>query len=341
VDRPWECAPQGPPASAVRSRPRSAPGDHGRRKPAGVAGPPIREEATLHTPLSVTFALCAAFSNAVATVLQRKAALTVPSSQGFRAGLMLDLLRRPVWLAGILAVIAAAVCQALALATGPLTIVQPLFVLELPLTLIVASLLMQRNLSGTGWLAVAAVVAGLAVALAAASPTGNRTHVPLDRWIPALAVCMGMVFALAVAALRRPEGRARAACLGAATAISYAVTAALMKASTHILDDQGPAGFFSAWQTYAFAATGVCALFLLENALQAGPLVASQPALTLGDALVSLALGITLYEEEIRSGWWVLPQLLGVAVIAVGVFALARIPLAQAVVAPDEERQET
>lgn len=276
-------------------------------------------------------------SNAVATVLQRKAALTVPSSKGFRAGLILDLLRRPVWLAGILAVIAAAVCQALALATGPLTIVQPLFILELPLTLIVASLLMHRRLPGRGWLAVAVVVAGLGVALAAASPSGNRTHVELDRWIPALAVCMGLVAALALAALRRPEGRARAACLGAATAISYALTAALMKASIHILEEQGLGGFLSAWQTYAFAATGVCALFLLENAMQAGPLVASQPALTLGDALVSLALGITLYEESIRTGWWLLPQLFGVALIAAGVLALARIPLTQAMVAPDEE----
>ncbi|MFF7161873.1 DMT family transporter [Streptomyces sp. NPDC008086] len=293
--------------------------------------------APLHTPLSVVFALCAALSNAVATVLQRKAALTVPRSEGLRAGLMLDLLRRPVWLAGILAVIAAAVCQALALANGPLTIVQPLFVLELPLTLVVASLLMNRRLPGKGWLAVAVVVAGLAVALFAASPTGNRTHVALDRWVPALAVCMGLVVALAVAALRRPEGRARAACLGAATAISYAVTAALMKAATHILEEQGVAGFFSAWQTYAFAATGVCALFLLENAMQAGPLVASQPALTLGDALVSLALGISLYEEEIRSGWWLLPQLFGVALIAAGLLALARIPLTRSLVAPEEE----
>ncbi|MEU9657236.1 DMT family transporter [Streptomyces chartreusis] len=293
----------------------------------------------MNITLSVVFALCAASSNAVATVLQRKAALTVPQSQGFRAGLMLDLLRQPVWLAGILAVIAAAVCQALALVTGPLTIVQPLFVLELPLTLIVASLLMRRHLARTGWLAVAVVVAGLGVALAAASPTGNRTHVELDRWIPALAVCAGVVATLALAAFRRPEGRARAAFLGAATAISYAVTAALMKASTHILDEQGLVGFFSAWQTYGFAATGVCALFLLEHAMQAGPLVASQPALTLGDALVSLALGITLYEEEIRSGWWLLPQLFGVVLIAAGVLALSRIPLTRSLVAPDEENR--
>lgn len=295
--------------------------------------------ATLNITLSVVFALCAASSNAVATVLQRKAALTVPQSQGFRAGLILDLLRQPVWLAGILAVIAAAVCQALALVTGPLTIVQPLFVLELPLTLIVASLLMRRHLARNGWLAVAVVVVGLGVALGAASPTGNRTHVELDRWIPALAVCAGVVAALALAAFRRPEGRARAAFLGAATAISYAVTAALMKASMHILDEQGLVGFFSAWQTYGFAVTGVCALLLLEHAMQAGPLVASQPALTLGDALVSLALGITLYEEEIRSGWWLLPQLFGVMLIAAGVLALSRIPLTQSLVAPDEENR--
>ncbi|WP_133914460.1 DMT family transporter [Streptomyces sp. NBC_00582] len=293
----------------------------------------------MHTPLPVVFAICAALSNAVATVLQRKAALTVPRSQGFRAGLMLDLLRRPVWLAGILAVITAAVCQALALATGPLTIVQPLFVLELPLTLIVASVLMHRNLPGRGWLAVATVVAGLAVALAAASPTGNRTQVPLDRWLPALAVCAGAVVVLALTALQRPEGRTRAACLGAATAIGYALTAALMKSSTHILDEQGLAGFFSAWQTYAFAATGVCALFLLENAMQAGPLVASQPALTLGDATVSLLLGITLYEEVVRSGWWLVPQLCGVALIAAGVVTLSRVPLTRTLVAPEDARE--
>ena len=38
--------------------------------------------ATLDTVLPVVFAVCAALSNAVATVLQRMAALTVPSSQG-------------------------------------------------------------------------------------------------------------------------------------------------------------------------------------------------------------------------------------------------------------------
>ncbi|MGW1139745.1 DMT family transporter [Streptomyces zhihengii] len=286
----------------------------------------------MHLLLPVLFALLAALSNALATVLQRKAALSVPRSDGLRAGLLLDLLHRPVWLAGIVAVVAAGVCQAVALATGPLTIVQPLFVLELPLALMIASLMFRTGLPARAWAAVAAVVVGLATALAAADPSGNRTQVPLDRWIVALTVCAGAMALLVAAALRQPEGRARAACLASATAIGYAVTAALMKESMHILDDDGIAAFLTTWQTYGFAAFGASALFLLEHAMQAGPLVASQPALTLGDATVSLTLGITLYEEHVRTGWWVVPQACGVALVAVGVFALARTELARTLV---------
>ncbi|MGW1767529.1 DMT family transporter [Streptomyces sp. NPDC002073] len=274
--------------------------------------------------LPVVCALFAALSNALATVLQQRAALTVPQSSGFRPGLILDLMRRPVWVAGILAVIAAGVGQAVALATGPLSLVQPLFVLELPLALLIASLLVRQRLGAASWAAVASVVAGLGLALVAASPAGNRTHVPVDRWVPALVLCAAAVAALALAGLRRPPGRARAGCLGAATAICYALTAGLMKSSMHILDEGGLGAFLTTWQTYAFGATGVCALLLLEHAMQGGPLVASQPALTLGDAGVSLLLGVLLYEEHVRAGWWLAPQLLGVALVAAGVFALAR-----------------
>ncbi|MFI5828965.1 DMT family transporter [Streptomyces sp. NPDC051578] len=274
--------------------------------------------------LPVFFALFAALSNALATVLQRRAALTVPQGRGLRFGLIRDLLRRPVWLAGILAVIAAGVGQAAALATGALSLVQPLFVLELPLALLIASLVARSRLPGQVWLAVTGVVAGLAIVLVAASPAGQRTHVPLDRWAPAMAACAVAVAVLAVTGLRRPPGRMRAGCLGGATAVCYALTAALMKSAVRVLDEQGLAAFLTSWETYAFGASGICALLFLEHAMQGGPLVASQPALTLGDAGVSVALGVLLYEEHLRAHWWLLPQLLGVALICAGVLTLAR-----------------
>ncbi|GAA4790004.1 DMT family transporter [Streptomyces ziwulingensis] len=274
--------------------------------------------------LPVLFALLAAFSNASATVLQRRAALTVPQSQGFRLSLILDLLRRPVWLAGMVAVVVAGVAQAVALATGPLTLVQPLFVLELPLALLLASMTTGRRMPRVMWQAVVAVVAGLGVALGAAAPGHGQDDVTLARWLPALVACGVGTVLLAGAGLRRPVGKARAGCLGAATAVCYALTAALMKDAMRVLDTDGLTGFLTTWQTYGFAAAGVGAVLLLEHAMQGGPLVASQPALTLGDATVSLLLGVLLYQEGIRTGWWLLPQVLGVALIVVGVLVLAR-----------------
>ncbi|MFD9125462.1 DMT family transporter [Kitasatospora sp. NPDC059571] len=286
--------------------------------------------------LAILLALCAALSNAVATVLQRRAALTVPASTGLRPGLLLDLLRRRVWLAGILAVIAAAVFQAAALAGGKLSLVQPLFVLELPFALMVGSLVLRRGLPPRGWAAIGCVVLGLGIALGAAAPSAGEPRVEVARWIPALAACGGLMVLLCLVAVRRPIGRVRAWCLGAAAAVGYALTAALMKSATRTLADHGLAAFFTAWQTYAFAAVGVAALFLLENALQGGPLVASQPALTLGDAAVSLTLGVLLYREQLRTGWWLLPELLGIALVAAGAIALARTPLTRTLVGSGE-----
>lgn len=76
------------------------------------------------------------------------------------------------------------------------------------------------------------------------------------------------------------------------------------------------------------------ALFLLQNALHSGSLVAVQPMLTMGDALISITYGVTLFGEELRTGWWLLPQLAGVALITVGCVVPARSPLAAGNPAP-------
>lgn len=276
--------------------------------------------------LSVVFALLAAGSNAVGTVLQRRAALTVPRSDSFRIRLMIDLMRHPVWLGGILSVIFAALFQGLALATGPLAVVQPIFVLELPTALLIAGVVFRKRLPPSTWGAVACIVLGLGIALGAARPSGGTLQAPMALWALSLTCCLGAMAVLSVAALRRPFGPARAACLGTAAAIGYSTTAALMKSATDTLDHRGVGAFFSAWQTYAFAAVGVCALFLLENAMQAGPLVASQPALTLGDALISLSLGVTLYGEYVRTGWWLVPEIIGAGLVLGGAVGLSRAP---------------
>ncbi len=273
--------------------------------------------------LAVCFAVMGAASNATGTALQRKAASTVARGGGLR--LLLALVRRPVWLAGIGGVTGAALCQALALVNGPMALVQPLFILELPFALLIAVPLMHRRLSGAGWWAVAGVVGGLTLALVSAAPSGAKDQAAMVRWIPALALCLGAMATAVVLARTRRSALFRAAVLAAAAAIGNALTAALLKSATGTLAASGFTAFLTAWQTYGFAITGICALLLLENALQAGALAASQPALTTGDATVSLVLGVTLFDERVRAGWWLVPELIGAGLILWGVLRLTRV----------------
>jgi drug/metabolite transporter (DMT)-like permease len=273
--------------------------------------------------VSVLFALLTAFFNGLASVLQRLAAATAPAKHALRLSLIGYLVRRRVWLIGIGMVILAAVCQATALATGPVALVQPIFIIELPFTLLVASRLARRRLPRMTWWAVGLVTVSLGAGLAAAAPSGGSSQASARVWITALIVTGGFE-AVVITVGVRARGNARGAALGLAAACGYALTATLMKSAVSALD-RGIGSFFSSWQLYATAAAGVGALFLLQNALQAGTLVAVQPPLTMGDALISACYGVTVFGEEVRTGGWLLVvEIAAVIAIAVGCVQLSR-----------------
>ncbi|MBT2382663.1 DMT family transporter [Streptomyces sp. ISL-11] len=277
--------------------------------------------------LSALFALLAALGNATGTVLQRVAARTVPHGDAFSLRLVRYLLRSPAWLGGVAVIVVAAACQALALTLGSLSLVQPLLVIELPFTLLIAAALSRQPLPAAGWAASVMVAAGLGIALAAAAPSGGQTHVSPALWVLTLLATSGAMALCVLAALPRPRGRARAALFGSSSAIGYALTATLMKSATTTFQAHGAGAFFASWQTYGFVAAGACSLFLLANAMESGPLIASQPSLTLGEGLVSLALGILVYGERVRAGWWLVPEAVGAALVTWGVLILPRVEL--------------
>jgi hypothetical protein len=278
--------------------------------------------------ICVLFALLTAASNASASVLQRKAAKQVPPSHSMHISLLADLVRRRVWLVGITMVIAAALFQAAALATGPIALVQPIFIIELPVTLLLATLANRdrQALRHLPWPSIALTTAALGVGLAIAAPGGAADRAQTSSWLIALTVT-ACFEAMLIAAAVGMRGEPRAALLGLAAACGYALTAALMKNAMADLNVSAKE-FFVSWHLYATAAAGVGALFLLQNALQAGSLVASQPMLTVGDALISISYGITLYSEQIRDGWWLLPELVALACIIAGCVQITKSPLA-------------
>jgi drug/metabolite transporter (DMT)-like permease len=272
--------------------------------------------------VSVLFALLTALFNGMASVLQRRAAATAPPDRALHLSLLSYLVRHKVWLAGVGMTIGAALCQATALATGPVALVQPIFIIELPFSLLVSSMLARRKLPRLTWLAVGLVTVSLGAGLAAAAPSGGTDTATTSAWIPVLIVTACFEFVV-IAIGVQTRGNARAAAFALAAACGYALTAALMKNAMAAFS-RGPADFFTAWELYATAAAGVGSLFLLQNSLQAASLVASQPALTLGDALISVAYGVTVFDEVLRTGWWLAAEIAAVLAIAFGCIELSR-----------------
>jgi drug/metabolite transporter (DMT)-like permease len=277
--------------------------------------------------IAVLLALGAATCNAVASVLQRRAARELPAREAFRPALVRDLLRRPIWFGGIAALIAGFLFQAAALSKGGLALVQPLLTAELPITMILVARFSQTRLGPGGWGAVAAVTAGLALLLSTAAPTaGNRTPEPLD-WMIVAGGTVGAIAALVMIArlIGRFGDLRRAAVLGVAAGLGFAFTATFIKAVTKLLD-RGFLALFVSWPTYAMVITGLGTLFLLQNALQSGSLVAAQPALTVSDPVASVVYGVALFGETIRLGPWALAEAAGLALILYGSIHLVRTP---------------
>jgi drug/metabolite transporter (DMT)-like permease len=275
--------------------------------------------------LSVMLALLAALANAAASVLQRRAAATervAPS--GRRFSWLTHLLHRPVWMWGSAMLIFSGIFQAGALAAGPLAVVQPVMATELLFTLVVGSVFFHRRPDTRAWWAFVSMVTGLGAFLVLIDPTAGTTRVPVGRWLAVGAVLVAVMILLVLLATRLPSSP-RATVLGAATAFGFSATAALMKDAVARLSD-GLVALFTAWQTYGVGVVGLASFLLLQMALRAGTLVASQPALTLGDSLMSVVLGAVLFDEHLRVGLLALPELGALALVGAGSYQLARTP---------------
>ncbi|HVT70205.1 MAG TPA: DMT family transporter [Trebonia sp.] len=310
--------------------------------------------------LSYALAVLAACANAASSVLQRKANKRVPQGENMSLAQIRDLLKQPVWFTGIAAIMAGFLLQATALGNGQLSVVEPLLVLELPFTLILASRVFRQHLGWREWLAAGAMSAGLTGMLLLLAPTaGEPPRLPWYGWLAGVGGNLLLIGCLVLWARRAAplgDGQAddrrrraepgerrderrnslRAALLALAAGSTFGLTAALMKAMTRTFSD-GLGALFTSWPVYAMVASGVLGVFLTQSALNAGKLIAAQPGLTLSDPLVSVLWGVVAFHETVRQGWFILGEVVCAGVIASGVIVLARSPV---LAAGDEPRHD-
>jgi drug/metabolite transporter (DMT)-like permease len=296
--------------------------------------------------LTYVLAVLAGCANATSSVLQRKAGRRIPKRQNLSLKLLRSLLHEPVWFGGMLAVIVGFLLQATALGNGQLSVVEPILVLELPVTLILASRMFGARLHRREWGSALAMTAGLAGLLYFLSPSPGRLQsVRWYDWVTGIGINLAFVAAMVAWGRRGPAGRGRrsdqssalqAAVLAVAAGAMFGLTAALMKGMTRVFS-QGWAALFTGWEVYAMIAAGGLGMFLVQSAMNAGRLVAAQPGLTLSDPIVSILWGVLVFREQVRGGWFIVLAVISGLIMASAVVALARSPLLSGESGQDEE----
>jgi hypothetical protein len=251
---------------------------------------------------ALAWALTAAVLYGTGAALQQRQAAATPSQAAGRPRLLLLLVRRPWWLLGIGVELGGFATHAVALRTGPLTIVQMLVALSLLFSVATVRLWSGRRLGWTGWGAVLAVIAGIVSFVALASPPGGYVEVPDVPGHAGLAAAGLATCALPLAAAGlAAAGRRRAVLLAVAAGLADAGIAVVTMAFSHVVSG-GLTGMASSWATYALMLGGPCSLLLTQTAYQAGRPMITLPLIAVVTPVASLAAGSLLLGESAQLG---------------------------------------
>jgi drug/metabolite transporter (DMT)-like permease len=271
-------------------------------------------------------AAASALTSAVAGILQRIGVEAAPAGDAMRLRLLTHALRRGIWLAGFGLLLVTFVLQATALRFGTLAVVQPVLTTELLFLIGILAVFFHRHLGWHELVGAFAIVVGLAGFLALAAPAIGK-GIPDSKVWGIVTVVIFVASAILVAAGLRGPRWWRAAAFGASAAVLFAYNAALTKATTTLITG-GWGHVFTHWESYALGATGLLGFFMLQNALHAGPIASAKAMMVIVNPLVSIVLGVFVFDEHLRSGaGFITSEVLALTVMCAGGFLLSQSPL--------------
>lgn len=259
-----------------------------------------------------------------AVAFQAREAQQVSTRHALRPSLFLELFRRPMWVAATGAQALGAVLQVVALSLAPLTVVQPTLAMGLIVLLILTSARLHERVDATHWLAVAAIIGGVAL-LALVAP--ERTVGAPGTWEVVLVSAVLIAPMLAVRLVGTDRAGARGMILGAGTGIALAAIGAKL-----IADELDGGHWVHAIPYAVIAGVGVYGSQLIDmSALQRFGATQIAPPVFALEIVIPVALAPILFGET-----WSEPLLviLGLAIVVVAGWVISRAP---AVVQAEEE----
>lgn len=278
------------------------------------------------TALAVVLAALGALGQAFGARMQHAAVRSAIGGGKLHLGHQLSLVRDRTWLLGLIALGCGTALHAVALGMAPLSVVQPVGVLALPVTVL---LTMRerghqlRDFSPNMLLAVVAATGGVGAFVFLAVGSARTTVVSTEDQATATKLVAMIAAGLIVLALLT-GAKTRCVLFAAATAVAYGYVSLLMRGiaqqvtELRLLDD-------NLLPVLGIVAAVLLGGWLLQHAYANGPPDLVVACLTVIDPLVAVGLGIGLLGEADLVGTWTATGQVVCAVIAcAGVFVLAR-----------------
>ncbi|MBV9922173.1 MAG: hypothetical protein JOY78_15150 [Pseudonocardia sp.] len=272
---------------------------------------------------SITLAVIAAFCFAGAAVLQHRAVSAEPGSGPLS---LREVTRRPGWLLGLVLAAGGSTLHAVALVLAPLSVVQPVGVLAVPIAVVLSAARTHRR--PTPGMLVGVIVCVTAVVTFVGTAAGSAVSTPAPGRAMLLAglVVGVVVLVLAGVGLAR-TGWARCVTCAMAGAAAFGLVSALVRAASQAVTS-GQVGILDPEVLTTVAGVAAAILgggWLIQQAFASGPPEVVVACLTVVDPIVAVLFGVVLLGEgnATSSAHW---AVLGVAAVAatVGVGLLAR-----------------
>jgi drug/metabolite transporter (DMT)-like permease len=276
--------------------------------------------------VTIGLGLAAAVLLGLGFVLQQRVARQAPSADSLSFRLFADLIGKPVWLAGIVAMVSGQVLGALALGDGHVSLVEPLLTTNLLFALALARLLSAQPLAGREWGGAVLLIAGVATFIVAAQPGSGIGVIDQPRnWI--FVGVVAAIVAATVSLARRTAGAARASLLATGAGMLFGMQDGFTRGAMLVLGD-GLVRLLESWLPYAVLAVAVIGLLLAQSAFEAAALRASLPAITAAEPLVGIAYGISVFGEKVRTApVWLALETAGLTAMIAGMVLLTRSPM--------------
>lgn len=247
-------------------------------------------------------ALIAAFAFALAATLQQKGLLGMGDRLAGVRG-FLALATQRWWLLGTVSLLLGYVFQARALVNGQLAIVQSLLVTTIVFALPLGRWLTDQVVNRAEIVAAGVVMAGLAAFTFFGDEGTGRSSAPTSAWVLTFLV-FGLLAGGLVVIGQRAEPGLRAAYLGAAAGVLYALSAAMWKPTSTALSDGGVGGLLTSWEFYAWGAAAVIAFIVQQLSLATGHLASSVATVSVFNPIVSVMIGIVVLQERLADPAW-------------------------------------